>query len=86
VCGPDEPLTVVLLKRSWAREPLLADVSLSRAFRGFDVPSLAARTLLPLDLVQRILGAAPPDEPGVGRAAELAAALDILDSWTRHGR
>jgi hypothetical protein len=91
VCGPDDTLTLVLLKRSWGGQALLADVSLSRVFRGFDLPSLAARTLLPLDLARRILdpeSSAPdpdvPDEPGVGRAAEFAAALDTLDAWTRH--
>lgn len=86
VCGPDEPLTVVLLRRSWAREALVAEVSLARTFRGFDAPSLAARTLLPLDLVARILRGPAPDEPGVGRAHEFAAALETLDAWTRYGR
>ena len=86
LCGPDEQLTLVLLRRSWAREALLSDVVLARTFRGFDAPSLAARRLLPLDLVTRVLGTAPPDEPGVGRGPELAAALDVLDSWTRYAR
>ena len=86
LCGPDEQLTLVLLRRSWAREALLGDVRLVRTFRGFDAPSLAARRLLPLDLVTRVLRAAPPDEPGVGRGPELAAALDVLDSWTRYAR
>lgn len=86
VCGPEEPLAVVLLRRSWGRDALTSEVSLQRRFVGFDDASLAARTLLPLDLVTTILGgAAPPDVPGVLRTAEFAAALDILDEWTRHG-
>lgn len=86
ICGPDEPLTLVLLKRSWAREAMLKDVALTRTFVGFDAPSLAARRLLPLDLVARILGTSAPTVSGVGRGPEFAAALDILDSWTRHGQ
>ena len=84
VCGPDDPLTVVLLRRSWGREPLISGVSLSRRFAGFDDASLAARTLLPLDLVSAMLGGPAPDVPGVGRAQEFTAALDTLDAWTRH--
>lgn len=87
VCGPDDPLTVILLRRSWAREPLLSGVRLLRGFAGFDAGSLAARTLLPLDLVRAMLGpgeAPLPDVPGIGRAAEFAAALETLDLWTRH--
>ena len=86
-CGPDEPLTVVLLRRSWGRAALLSEVSLRRDFAGFDTASLAARTLLPLDLVTAVLGGAqPPDVPGVQRAPEFSAALDTLDEWTRHGQ
>lgn len=85
-CGPDDPLTVILLRRSWSRDPLLSGVRLVRGFAGFDGASLAARTLLPLDLVAAMLGPgrAVPDVPGVGRAQEFAAALDTLDAWTRH--
>lgn len=86
VCGPDEPLAVILLRRSWARDELLSEVSLRRRFTGFDSASLAARTLLPLDLATVILrGQAPPDVPGVVRTGEFAAALDVLDDWTRYG-
>ncbi|OKI51406.1 hypothetical protein [Micromonospora sp. CB01531] len=88
VCGPDDPLTVILLRRSWAREPLLSGVRLVRGFAGFDAASLAARTLLPLDLVGAMLepGRSVPDVPGVGRAQEFTAALDTLDAWTRHAQ
>jgi hypothetical protein len=88
VCGPDDPLTVILLRRSWAREALVSDVRLLRGFSGFDAASLAARTLLPLDLVGAMLepGGSVPDVPGVGRAPEFTAALDVLDSWTRHAQ
>jgi hypothetical protein len=86
VCGPDDPLTVILLRRSWSREPLLSGVRLIRGFAGFDSASLAARTLLPLDLVGAMLepGRTVPDVPGVGRGQEFVAALDTLDAWTRH--
>lgn len=86
VCGPDDPLTVVLLRRSWSREPLLSGVRLVRGFAGFDGASLAARTLLPLDLVGSMLGAGTPvpDVPWVGRAQEFTAALDTVDAWTRY--
>lgn len=84
VCGPNEPLAVVLLRRSWGRDALKSQVSLHRRFAGFDASSLAARTLLPLDLVTAILSGPPPDVPGVLRTAEFTAALNILDEWTRH--
>jgi hypothetical protein len=86
VCGPAEPLAVVLLRRSWSRTALVSDIALNRGFVGFDYASLATRTLLPVDLVQQVSGAVAPYVQGVERESEFAAALEILDEWTRYGR
>ncbi|MGS2617465.1 hypothetical protein ACVCAH_23505 [Micromonospora sp. LZ34] len=87
VCGPQEDVAVVVLRRSWLATALVGDVTLRRDFAGFDVPSLATGRLLPLDFLAEVTGrsaaelAGPPD---VDRAEEFAAALEIFRGWTRH--
>lgn len=85
VCGPEEDVALVVLRRSWAATALVSGVTLRRDFAGFDLPSLATGTLLPLDLLDQVIDGAVPAGPlGVDRAAEFAAALDAFGAWTRH--
>ncbi|SDZ14992.1 hypothetical protein SAMN05444365_10632 [Micromonospora pattaloongensis] len=87
VCGPQEDVAVVVLRRSWLATALVGEVTLRRDFPGFDVPSLATGRLLPLDFLAEVTSrssaelAGPPD---VDRAEEFAAALEVFRGWTRH--
>jgi hypothetical protein len=88
VCGPEEDVAVVLLRRSWMRRTLVRDVTLRRDFAGFDGPSLATERLLPVDVLTRVLG--QPESvvvgvPGVDREDEFTAARETLKAWLRFG-
>ena len=77
---------MLLLRRSWLDRPLVGEVSLRRDFAGFDLPSLATGTLLPLDLVASVTGAPAPGPAGVDREREFAAAVAALAEWTRYAQ
>lgn len=86
VCGPEEDVIVVLLRRSWMRRTLVTDITLRRDFAGFDSPSLATERLLPVEVLTHVLGR-PESEvvgvPGVDREFEFTAALETLKGWLR---
>ncbi|MFB9316990.1 hypothetical protein [Cryptosporangium minutisporangium] len=86
ICGPQEDVAVVVLRRSWLTEPVSGPVTLRRDFPGFDLPSLATKRLLPLDLLADVLGsdAASTGPADVDRADEFTAALEIFTGWTQH--
>lgn len=86
VCGHDEDLVLVTLRRSWQARPLVGPVTLRRDFAGFDVLTLAVGEALGDTLVAEVTGSAPPGPSGVDRRAELDAAVGLLDEWTRYGR
>ncbi|MFO1026470.1 MAG: hypothetical protein U1E70_14950 [Acetobacteraceae bacterium] len=87
VCGPEEDVVVLLLKRSWQRKKLVSDVTLRRDFLGFDLPSLATERLLPEGVLDRLLDAGERiSDGGVERGEEFAAALETLAGWTRYAR
>jgi hypothetical protein len=87
ICGPEEDVIVVLLRRTWMDKTLVAGVSLRRDFAGFDLPSLATQRLLPLDFLAKVLPHPQtqlPEVPGVDRAAEFGAALETFKDWMRY--
>jgi len=86
LCGPQEDLVLMTLRRTWQSAVLIGPVTLRRDFAGFDLASLAAGTPLGDALVTTVTGSAPPGPAGVDRVTELAAAVGVLEEWTRLAR
>ncbi|MCB9947520.1 MAG: hypothetical protein H6842_06810 [Rhodospirillaceae bacterium] len=86
VCGPEEDVIMVVLRRSWQRSKLVGDITLRRDFQGFDEASLATGTLLPLDFLGRILPSPPAPDPGIDRHDEFRTAMDVFTSWMQYAR
>ena len=86
ICGHDEDLVLITLRRTWQARPMMGPVTLRRDFVGFDPLTLAVNDLLGDDLVQDVTGSPPADLGGVDRRAELNAAAGFMDDWTRYGR
>ena len=86
VCGPTADLALLTVRRTWQVDPVQGPLTFRRDFAGFDLPSLAVGRPLGDELVRDITGVAPPGPAGVDRSVELAAALGLLDDWTRHAR
>jgi hypothetical protein len=86
ICGHDDDLVLVTLRRSWQARPLVGPVTLRRDFAGFDVLTLAIGEGLGDTLVAEVTGSALPGPPGVDRRNELDAAVGFLHEWTRYGR
>jgi hypothetical protein len=85
-CVPQDRLIVLVLERTWQTFDIVSDISLRRDFAGFDLPSLAAGTLMPESVVLSITGSAPPGPAGIERSAEFIAARGYLEDWTRFAR
>ena len=86
VCGPQEDLVLLTLRRTWQTAALVGPVTFRRDFAGLDLPSLAVGVPLGDTLVTAATGAPPPGPAGVDRSTELAAASGLLDDWTRYAR
>ncbi|MFV0524141.1 MAG: hypothetical protein ACK5RL_06555 [Acidimicrobiales bacterium] len=86
VCGPDEDLVLLTLRRTWQARPLTGPVTLRRDFAGFDLLTLATGTPMGDDLVEQVTGSPPPNLGSIDRGAELDAATGLLAEWTRYGR
>ncbi|HZI98336.1 MAG TPA: hypothetical protein VFD41_12505 [Actinomycetales bacterium] len=86
LCGPQEDLVLVTVRRTWQALPLEGPLTLRRDFAGFDLPTLAVGTPLGSTLVQNVTGSPPPGPSGVDRELELSAATGFLDDWTRFTR
>ncbi|MEQ1955836.1 hypothetical protein [Mesorhizobium sp. CN2-181] len=85
-CRPEEPLIMLVLERTWQTFELVSEVTLRRDFDGFDLPSLAAGTLMPVSVIQTVTGSPPPGPADVERSGEFKAARGYLEEWTRFAR
>lgn len=86
LCGPQEDLVLVTVRRTWQARPLEGPLTLRRDFPGFDLATLAVRTPLGATLVEAVTGSPPLGPSGVDRELELSAAVGLLDDWTRFTR
>lgn len=86
LCGPQEDLVLMTVRRTWQSAALVGPVTLRRDFAGFDLASLAVGTPLGDTLVTTVTGGPPPGPTGVERVTELAAAVGLLEEWTRSAR
>ena len=87
VCGPEEDIIMIVLRRSWQRSRLVSDITLRRDFSGFDLPNLATGKLLPVDFVEQVLDPdAPISDNGIDRHDEFRAAVDVFSAWMQYAR
>ena len=85
-CGPREDLVLLMLRRSWQTDAMVGPLTLRRDFAGFDLFTLATGREQAGSLISRLGLEADTPPPPVDRADELAAALTVLEDWTRYSR
>ena len=87
LCGNEDDVIVVILKRTWQRKKLIGEITLRRDFRGFDAASLATERMLPAAVLDRVLDPGEQvSDLGIVRDEEFAAALETMAGWTRYAR
>lgn len=85
ICGPQEDIVMIVLRRTWLRKhTLVENISLRRDFKGVDLPSLAAEALLPEGFINDVVLAGPVGDAGKDREGEFLAAGELLAAWTRY--
>ena len=85
-CGSKEPLLLIQLRGMWLDATLTRNVTLRRDFQGFDVASLAAGVLLPIEVddgTARLHVTEGGIRRDIDRYGEFDAAVKVLGEWLR---